>query len=218
MKSLLVYDFHSGFNITKEAPWLLFPVSTGFPLSGFHLQDGEALAGQEWAPLSGIMPLVHAAALPTLSSRQWQLHLSLLVTPWQHWRDRWGVWVLNDLGYLSKQTCFAVLLFIFRKATQKNTTAFQTTHTQPAQKDGHSHQPGWAMHQTKLTVEPVVLQNHWGERSSSKPSLWPWGPKSVLFSKLMRGINGHLSRWHSSWLTQAVDKPTSLGFNLNPSD
>lgn len=202
---------------------LLFSVITGFPLSGLHLQDGEAPAGQEWArqPLQESCHWYMQLLFPTLSSRQWQLHLSLLVTPWQHWRDRWGVWVLNYLGYLSKQACFAVLLFIFRKATQKKkkkTTAFKTIHTQPAQKDGHSHQWGWATHQTKLTVEPVVLQNHWGERSSLKPSLWPWGSKSVLFSKPMGAVNGHLSRWHSSWLTQAVGKPTWLGFHLNTSD
>lgn len=66
-----------------------------------------------------------------------------------------------QLPWLPEQTdllCSAPIHF--QESNLKNTTAFQTTHTQPAQKDGHSHQPGWAMHQTKLTVEPVVLQNH----------------------------------------------------------
>lgn len=54
------------------------PLHTAFPLRGSkpHLQEGSS-SGQ-------------ALQLPLpQGSRQWQPHLSLLVTPWQRGRDRW---------------------------------------------------------------------------------------------------------------------------------
>lgn len=67
MKSLLVYDFHSGFNITKKAPWTT--VFSDHRLSPFWTPSpgwrSSCWARVSSSAIAGVMPLVHAAALPT---------------------------------------------------------------------------------------------------------------------------------------------------------